>query len=74
VGSISTLLGIEHIRVSGRTAQHWDAFGASMTDAIVRSTPTLGVAPVIDVVTWSESGIAQGAAGVALSGYLETLR
>lgn len=74
VGSVSTLLGIDHVRVSGRTTQYWDAIGPSLTKSIVRSTPTLGVPPTVDVVPWTDAGIARGAAGVALVAHLDTLR
>ncbi|WP_308493721.1 ROK family transcriptional regulator [Microbacterium terrisoli] len=74
VGSVSTLLGIDHIRVSGRTTQYWAAIAEPLTASIASSTPTLGASPTVDVVAWTSAGVARGAAGVALGSYLESLR
>jgi len=74
VGSVSTLLGIDHVRITGRTGRYWSVFGDSLVDALTRSTVTLGSSPAVDVVPWTGDDIAAGAAGVALGAYLDSLR
>jgi len=74
VGATATLLGIDSVRITGRTTAHWALFEQAFRDALSDATPTLGTEPDIRMIRWTELTMAAGGAGLALSAHLETLR
>lgn len=74
VGTVATLLGIESVRVTGRTTRYWPLGEQSFRDSLSRSTTTLGGRLDVEIVEWTELTMAAGGAGLALAAYLETLR
>jgi len=74
VGATATLLGIDSVRITGRTTAHWPLFERAFRNALAEATPTLGSDLDIRMIMWTELTMAAGGAGLALSAYLETLR